>query len=300
MKTIAVLTDFTPGSEHAARYALHLAQKMKADVLLYSKLLVPAEIIADAQYVFPGENDNDFKTDTENRLKELAAMLSDELKKKNFPGSILPAICCRCEEELITNSICGSESGENIIMTVIAGISQSEEHDSLTANSFRQVLDSSDVPVLIIPEDAVIRNVEKFVFATDASYSDIAYIDTLSGLAKLSTAEILIANVTQSGMLNSEQDATIKRFKEAIVTDVNYSRVYYRSVPNNAMRNGLQWLIENIKFDMLVMVRRNIDSCDFAFNPGLINNQSTYIQRPLLVYPYPGGIQGNTVSDAVR
>ncbi|MDP9046933.1 MAG: universal stress protein, partial [Bacteroidota bacterium] len=211
MKTIAVLTDFSPGSEHAAKYALHLAQKIKASVLLYSPLLVPAETTTGTQYVFLGENNIDCRTDTENRLKELAVSLSDELKEKSFPGSVLPAISYCCEEDLITNSICGYTGDKNIIMTIIAGISQSEEQDNTTANNFRHVFDSSDVPVLIIPENAVIRNVEKFVFATDASYGDIAYIDTLAGLAKLSTAEILVANVDQTALLSSEQEATIKR-----------------------------------------------------------------------------------------
>ncbi|QNK62427.1 universal stress protein [Pedobacter sp. PAMC26386] len=42
MKTITVLTDFSERAENAARYALHLAQHLQANIILYHSFLVPA------------------------------------------------------------------------------------------------------------------------------------------------------------------------------------------------------------------------------------------------------------------
>ncbi len=54
MKTIAVLTDLSERSIHAARYALHLAKKINADVLLFNAFLVPADMVmAAGQIAWP-------------------------------------------------------------------------------------------------------------------------------------------------------------------------------------------------------------------------------------------------------
>jgi hypothetical protein len=283
MKTIAVLTDFSTASEHAAKYAAHLAQKIKANILLYATSMVPVEVAAGPQSPWPDETDIHALTDTECRLADMAARLHDELKERTFPGTFLPMIDFRAEPGLTAIPAFGPE--EHIGLLV-----QAADSDEYTgrgiANSWLGVSGSADIPVLIIPEHAPIRNVEKFAFATDTSYSDIANINALAGLAKFSTAEILVADVTQNNFLDNERETAIKRFKEGIITDVDYSRVYYRIVPNTNIKNGLQWLVENIRFDMLAIVRRKCDNVDSVFNLDRVQSMAVQTSVPLLIYPY--------------
>jgi nucleotide-binding universal stress UspA family protein len=56
MKTIAVLTDFSKRAENAAKYALHLAEHLHADIKLYNSFFVPSEDPLSAQIAWSMED----------------------------------------------------------------------------------------------------------------------------------------------------------------------------------------------------------------------------------------------------
>ena len=67
---------------------------------------------------------------------------------------------------------------------------------------------------------------------------------------------------------------------------INYSRVYYRNIPNENVKKGLDWLIENVTFDILVMVHRKSALSDFFFKSSITKKIADHTYLPLLVYPY--------------
>jgi len=285
MKTIAVLTDFSERSEHAAVYALQIAKKIKADILLYNAFMTPAT--ADTQTAWPAEDYDEIKTYTQRKLNALSRKLEDELREKSFPGSYLPAINYQCEEGVIANNIADLEENKNIVLIVLATHGADDVSAFLMGNNCRQVIDAASTPLLIVPENCSEKNVEKFVFATDLVHNDIDYIRALSTLAKQFSAEIMVANVNQHIPLNAEHEKAVVKFKNEIITKINYGRVYYRNIPNNNIKSGLDWLIENVRFDILVMVHRKGDLSDFVFKSSITEKMADRACIPLLVYPYP-------------
>ena len=98
MKTIAVLTDFSERAEHASRYALNLAKKIKANILLFNSFLVPADVPMAAQVAWPAVDYNEVKKGSEKELTKLRSKLESELKKEHTPGTFVPAVSWQCEE----------------------------------------------------------------------------------------------------------------------------------------------------------------------------------------------------------
>jgi len=287
MKTIAVLTDFSKRSEHAALYALQIATKIKADVLLFNAFLVPAETLDGNHHAWPVEDYDEVEKSTEKKLIALSRQLENELREKSFPGAHLPSISYQCEEGAIANNIAGLEENKNIVLMVLATHGIDDVSAFLMGNNCRQIIDAASTPLLIIPENCALKNFEKFAFATDIVHNDINYISSLTSLAKQFSAEILVANVNQHAPLTKEHESAVNSFKKEIMHKINYSRVYYRNIPNENVKKGLDWLIENVKFDMLVMVHRKGDLSDFFFKSSITKKIADHTYLPLLVYPYP-------------
>ncbi|MFI5137766.1 MAG: universal stress protein [Sphingobacteriales bacterium] len=287
MKTIAVLTDFSARAEHAAEYALNIAKKIKADVLLYNAFLVPESHQNAAKRTWPVEGYDEIKSQTQKKLNTLCRKLEKDIREKSFPGSFVPSIGYYCEEGAIANNIADLEENKNLILIVLATHGPDDVSAFMMGDNCRQVIDAASTPLLIVPENSAIKNIEKFAFAADIVHDDIAYISSLAKLAKQFSAEILVANVNHASPLTRANEKAIDAFKKEIMHKINYSRVYYRNIPNDNVRMGLDWLMQNIKFDILVMVHRKGDLTEFFFKQSITKTMAEHTYVPLLVYPYP-------------
>src|SRR2546428_6666207 len=119
MKTILVLTDFSIRANHAAHYALKLAQKIKADILLCNIFMLPTHEPAAAQ---AARSEGEYKTleRTSNYdLRELAGRLNRYLSKEAIEGGYRPIIeyCSKAGE--IADTINDINSNRHVLMAVI-------------------------------------------------------------------------------------------------------------------------------------------------------------------------------------
>jgi len=287
MKTIAVLTDFSARAEHAGKYALQLAKKIKANVLLYNSFLVPVDVPMAAPIAWPVVDYDDIKKDTEKALALLAKKLEKELKENHLSGTFLPSISWQCEEGAVSNNIPLLEEDRKIVLFVMATHGANEISAFMFGNNCRNVIDAATIPVLVVPDNSTISDITKLVFATDVTFSDVQYIRALAGLAKQLSAEITITNVNPDNPLDSEHDAAVRLFMNDVENDVNYKQISYQSVSNYSVKKGLDWLMENIRFDMLVMVHRKSSFFEMIFKPSITKKIADRTAIPLLVYPYP-------------
>jgi nucleotide-binding universal stress UspA family protein len=287
MKTVAVLTNFSDRSEHAARYALHLAQKIKANILLFNSFLVPSDIPIDAQVAWPAGEYEEMQCYSEMKLKELGKKLEDEVKTKHSSIIFQPKITQMCEEGTIANSHNKLEEDKDIILLVIGTHSTDDLSTFLMGNNCRQVIDAATLPLMIIPGNAPIKDIEKFAFATDITYSDVAFIRALTSLATQFSAEIMITNVNPDTPLDSEHDAAVHLFMNDVTNEVEYNKISYRSIPNNNVKKGLEWLTANSNFDVLAMVHRKSSFFEFFYKSSISKKMAACCTVPLLIYPYP-------------
>src|SRR5665213_2857579 len=167
MKTIAVLTDFSPASEHAAQYAMHLAQKIRASVALYAANPIISRAPAMTTAGWPDYMEEEMPADNPNPLDVLAERLCNHIQGRSFPDAFLPLIESCPDENFITNSFLGLEEDKDTVLLVLAANACSEHDGAISTYHWRKAINAATIPVLVVPENAAIRNVEKFVFATD-------------------------------------------------------------------------------------------------------------------------------------
>ena len=282
MKIIAILTDFSPASRHAAQYGVHLAQKLRAHVALYAISPVLSGATAVATMEWPDYADVQPVTDTANQLDEVAEELYNYIIARSFAEAFVPSIETYPGQDVIASSLLGLADDEDSVLLVLAA-SPCNGHGSAASTAWwRKAVEATGIPVLIVPENATIRNVERFVFATEAEYGDIKFVNNLSNWAKFSTAEIMVACTRQNEII---PDAAIATFKEKMLSEVDYGRIYYRTVPSTPIKSGLDWLIENRGFDVLAMVHRKGVLSSLLFNRGMMEALLYRKCVPVLVYP---------------
>ncbi|TWI95581.1 nucleotide-binding universal stress UspA family protein [Mucilaginibacter frigoritolerans] len=288
MKTIAVLINFSPRSEHAARYALQLAKKIKANVLLFNAFLVPADIAMSAtQLAWPVDEYKEIKSDAEKGLHSLRNKLKHSFNEGAVTGPFVPAITCRCEEGPVENSLPILQQNEDIVL-LVAGTHGSDAISTFAlGNNCRELIDDTRLPLLLIPENAPIENIEKIVFATDLNPNDIKYINAVAGLADEFSAHIIIGNVNMELSVDVDHNKAENAFMQQMVLNVSYRRISYRNFPNQNVKKGLVWVLENEKPDMMVMVHRKNSLFDFLFKSSVTKKIAANTTVPLLVYPYP-------------
>lgn len=281
MKKIAVLTDFSERAYHAAEYALSLAARLQANVLLYHSFQVPSAEPLAGQIVWPMEDYNEIKNGCEADLEKVKARLEEKLADQT--NGFRPKIQCRTLDGTFDLSVNESLIDKELILLVMAN-----HHNGFSAlmqgDHTREVLNNASLPVLIIPEQAACTSLSKVAFATDLDPGDLNSIQSLAGLARPFNAEIMLTHLCESTPENSR---AVQDFLQEVTNKINYPHIYYRHLEEKHVREGLHHMAETVKADLVVMVHRHKDFLERLFSRSHSPDLAEHTLLPLLVFPSP-------------
>jgi nucleotide-binding universal stress UspA family protein len=284
MKTIAVLTDFSERADNAALYALHFAQHLHANILLYNSFFVAAADPISAQIAWPMEDIDELRHDSGKELGVLAAKLKKELSLSG--DGFIPVISCKYHEGNLSPHLDELLADRDIVLLVM-GTHEKGIASLMTGNHMQELLDKVLLPVLIVPEHQVFKPIHKIAFATDLDDGDIGFIHSLSTLAKHFDAEILIAHSTEEDYNNQEDQHKTDDFLRQITNKIDYDKIYYRPIKNMDISKALDWLNEHGQIEILAMVHRHKSFLERIFTRSYTQRMAAHISLPLLVYPDP-------------
>lgn len=288
MKTIAVLTDFSERSAHAARYALPLAQALGADILLFNAFLVPSAIpMAAAQLAWPVDEYEQLKAGAEQSLRKFSDQLKHDVKVRPQPGTYLPVISTLCAAGPLTTALSALEARPDIMLLVAGTHSSGALTTFVLGNNCRGLIDTSHLPLLLVPEHAVFKPLDKLVFATDLDRGDVHYINAVTSLAAAFSANVLVANIVPEKSAGSKHNQAENILMRELVQQIRYRRISFRDIPAGKVKKALVNLLADEKPDLLVMVHRNNRPADFLFRSSMTQSLAEKTTVPLLVYPCP-------------
>ena len=283
MKTIAVLTDFSKRAENAARYALQLAQQLRANIILYNSFLVPAGEPLAGQVYWSMEDFNTLQKDSEQELDLLAGRLKEELT--TLPAhAFKPAIHCQCQEGPLYMHLDKLMINKDIILLVM-GTHRKGLSSLIMGNHMRDIISNTTLPVLIIPEDQHFKKIDTILFATDMSETDLEVLQSLTQMAKPSYAQITLAHICARKTAEKENEKLVRNFLEDVANKINYDKIYYREVKEKPIKEGLKWLTNNVTCSLFVMVHRHKSFLEQLFNSSNTQKMAANASLPLLVYP---------------
>ena len=281
MKTIAVLTDLSEKSAHAAKYALHLARKMRVNVKFYHLQLVPA--IFHAQPVLSGE-DYPEELMIDSKLAAFSEILEADLMKRVFPGSFMPQTSVYTGSTDMVDVMTEIINDTKIALIVMAPLETDDLASFIMSDACCRIIDWTTVPVLVVPQNTPLRNIEKMAFATTLDAGDILSIAELGSLMDGFHAELMVAHLNNNPADNDTKAAE-KEINRKLYTDLHCGGVYFRSVPDIKHQKDWEWLKANKRADLLAVAKQPKEQMMSFFKRGQSSHVTHHITIPVMVLP---------------
>lgn len=290
MKTILVLTDFSLAANNAAHYALKLAQKIKANLLLCNVFLLPSNESVAGPALWSAESYDTLAERSKNELSKLTGHLKRQMNNDIAASQFRPVIEQSSVSGSFTPLLNEIVSSHEILITVVGTHGASGLSGFLQGNHVQNVIEKANCPVLIVPSRVVFNGYKKIVFATDMTGSDIDVLHALSGFARYVNAEILITHVF-ANETNAKESNKAEVFLKMISSKINYPRIFYREIKSESVSTSLDWLSEHIDVDLLVVVHRKRNFFQTLFEASTTQKLADHLTKAMLVFPFIRGKQ---------
>ncbi|MFB6455756.1 universal stress protein [Chitinophaga sp. Hz27] len=273
MKTILVPTDFSDVAYNAATYAIEMANAIGAErLVLYHayELVVP---IPDVPTSVPMVNADDL------RIASLEGL--DKMKKDlEALGSGKINILTRADNTLLAatiNEVCKNEEADIIVMGITGG---SKLEEILVGSNTIDVAKQTTTPVLIIPEDAKFKSINKVVFACDLKkVVDTTPVDLLKKFMDAFHAELHVLNID-----HDSKHFTADTPFESLMLDTllaGYNPVYH-FIDNANVVQGIISFSEGIQADLIITMPKKHGLFESIFKRSSTSKLAFKTHIPLL------------------
>jgi nucleotide-binding universal stress UspA family protein len=284
MKTILVLTDFTIKADHAAHYALKLAQKIEADILLCNVYPEGNVKPVFTHAFWPGERIDSMEEDSKNDLNELAGRLTAQMISANV-DKFKPCIELCARPGRLIEVINDIVKHRQILMAVIATHSTDDYLTFLTGNHANEIIENATCPVLVLPYQAVYTEFKKIAFATDLVNKGGDMLHTLYRITRHFDPEILITHVADGYSEKVVEEKINEHFFDQEIIRPVYPKIHYLSVQNKNVAAGLDWVAQHTDIDLMVLVHRKRNFFQKMFDVGTTQKLTAHFAKPMLVFP---------------
>ncbi|HEY0244382.1 MAG TPA: hypothetical protein VGC01_02370 [Mucilaginibacter sp.] len=276
MKTILVLNDGSHCAVNASKFAFFIAQKMQANVLLANLFKIRKKA---NQQIVAGGPDNHLLELTKDDLGEYLETLN------NRPNDFQPEI-----KEIDTSAMNETQLIEIInkedIWMVVKSIPNVLPLSQLKGNlNLNTVLNKIECPLMLIPQNWSLKNIERLVYITDLRYCRLPIVRYLAELAKPCHADLSIAHISANGMPDMDEAYADCIFNEGICTNVNYDQLLFNNIREKDLTKAVDVLINCMHNDILVMVK-NCFHINEIVGKHIYSALPYHITVPLLVFPY--------------
>ena len=277
MKTILIFNDNSAEARHAAEFALAMAQKVHAHILLantYAKDFKPAVKIPAGFF-----NEREFDGVAVPGLKEYLNNLNDQ-----WPG-FKPEVFESDISNLNESSIAELINKNNIWMIVkgTTGVSiASRTGKNLNVHT---ILNKVLCPLMMIPAAWQLKDMERLVYIADLRYCRIEIVRFLAEIAKPFKADVLIAHLSASGLPDMGDNYALTIFRDEVCNNVNYAKMYFNNIKERDLKTAVDVIINGMHNDLLVLVNHRFHFEEIV-GPYITDTLPAHITVPLLVFPF--------------
>ncbi|RKR83584.1 nucleotide-binding universal stress UspA family protein [Mucilaginibacter gracilis] len=272
MKTILVLTNLLYKAENAALYAVKLAEKTEANVILYQSIKIPvyqaSGANADADYNFA-----ELQSDSLAQLNNLAARLSRHHPVSNFKPHI-EVLSDFGELAANVNDLIATRNIDLVVM----GAKSDGNLAHMVFGETNAIITRVKCPVLFVPYTAFFEEMRTIVFSTDLKKAYPKAVAFLVDLAKVDESDIIITHIGSDEKFNHVQ--CLDLFQNIF----EYPNVTFKQLPNGNVSEQLERFAVAVNADLTVMIHHE----HTLYGMPLPDNSTKMLEKralPLLVLP---------------
>ncbi|MFI5136827.1 MAG: universal stress protein [Sphingobacteriales bacterium] len=275
MKTILVLTDFSKKAENAAIYALKIAEKSQANIILFNSFekFQSVNVPESGSWVY-----EDYEMIKNESLAELKK-LENYIIAHHKTGVFEPNISLLNELGLDLASSVNQLVRDRKIDLIVMGTKGDDTISHLFYGSDAcGVLDNAGCPVLFIPETSTFDSFKNIVFANDLKKDYKEAIGFLISLAQLDNSHIILTHF-------GEYENNALKCLNFIENTLAYPNVVSRLLHLENRGAQLRELAASVKADLLVMIHHKGVSFEKFIAGSQSKNMLKHNQLPLLIIP---------------
>lgn len=273
MKTILVPTDLSKQADNACRYAIEIAKEMKAKIILMNTYETPVYytdvpmVSAQTDYLLFHNSAFAEMKKYYNRISKTAGGIKIELiVQQGLASARIKEIALEKKADLI------------VMGTTRKGLLEKMLLGSNTARIIRK----APCPLLLIPQKAKYKGLNKIVYATDLKNDNLNHTKALIPFAKTFNSEILFLNInTRVLSRNKKEDLT--KITETIKKHVHYPKTSGYVCNDVNIAKGINFFLKKHKADCLAMYTHQKSLLSNIFNPGITKGVAVHTSVPLFV-----------------
>ena len=285
MKNILVLTDFSIRAQYAAEFAMQLAMKLEANILLCHAMDIVENGPIAAPVAWPIAGQMELKQDSLIELKNIGASLTASILKESDPQAFKPAMSYINEFGKLSEVAQKVLREKSVDMIVMGAHRSSGLARFIFGSHTHDLLDNINCPVMLIPECLPYKKIRSMAYATDLTFSDLKVIDYLSSISIAFNAEILVSHISPYGMSEIEPDNVIQHpVCENLTTD--HPKVYYTSIKGSNVTKKLLEITASGNADLLVLVHKRYTFFESLFHSSVSKQLASNSKVPLLILPH--------------
>jgi nucleotide-binding universal stress UspA family protein len=273
MKTIVVLTDFSKKAENAAVYALKLAEKIYANIILFHSFekFQSINMPESGSWVF-----EEYHITTNECLAELKK-LEDHLATHHEPGAFQPQISLYNEMGYDLGSTVQQLIKDKNIDLIIMGT----RGDDVISHFFNgsdtnSVLEHATCPVLFIPEKGSFDHLKTIVFANDLKKDYTKAVSSLIEIARMNHSQIIMTHF-------GEFEKNHHHYLNLIKDKCEYADITFRQLPGQNIREQLIEFASTVKADLIVMIHHQHEQIKNLITSSKSKKMMHHQQVPLLI-----------------
>ncbi len=272
MKTILVPTDFSKSAENALYYAIELAKKDNAKIIL-----LHASHIYAPEYIIPMDI---LKNEYEKEHIKNELQAKKELIKIANAGNI------QCEyidtDQEIINGIEKTIDEKKIDMVIMGTKGSQNVLNELFGSNTSKLIQRSNVPVIAVPENYTSREIKKITYATAFYSTDVKAIKRIVEIAKLYHAQVNILHVISEDMNYASEKDQLRNFMNEVNRKINYQNISFQLFQGKTVSDGLDKYIKSNDTNIMVMSTQQRNFFERLFQKSNTKKVALHSEIPLM------------------
>jgi len=276
IKTILVPTDFSKNANNAFNYAIEIAKKSKAKIiLLHAYDLSFSSPDIPYQYV----------------VEQAAAVETIAKKKLNtLCGKLKSSRTVSCEyinrEALAVDLILAAIKDRKVDLVVMGTQGASGLKEVFWGSTTGRVIGKATCPVIAVPEKAKFTGFKNITFSSDYHASDIVVLKKLIELSKIFKSKIKVIHVSDVELTNDAGKLLMSKFRDKVVKRLAFKGISYEIIFGSDTEKALEDYLKLKTTNILAVSTRHRSLIERVFGTSITKKLSYHTKTPLLVFHF--------------
>lgn len=275
LKTIIHPTDFSENAAKALEFAIDFSKKFNAKLVILHVESSPSILKKSPGLSLRSKKEEVNKNGIVERLKKYVDGYLEKSESNlkiefvvQFNSSTAKGILDAIIEMRADLVVVGTK-GTSKLKRLIAG------------STTKALVAAADCPVLVIPENAVLKDIKQIVYASDYDENDIAAIKNIVPVSQTFNGKILAVHIFKK---ETEEDEKAASFQRQLMKEVRYLHLNYESLVSADIPGSLIACLKLNQADLLVLFEKENTGIAGLFQKNIAKQLVLHTDIPLMTY----------------